>query len=225
MPVVSRRLDRCARVLFLGLSLLLLGSPAAAQEQEDEQGSPGPFAVDIRGALARYGRDPVLASNVGAAPARLPANGLGIDVGAHWYFFRWRAITFGIGASVLTSRGEQPPSSDGQGGTGAGVRTTFSAVAPQLSFNFGTRRGWSYLSGGMASSRFHVATDPRADEPDRRAKTINYGGGARWFTRPHLAFTFDVRVYAISPQPAAGAGAPATPRMTLLVVSVGVAIK
>ena len=30
-------------------------------------------------------------------------------------------------------------------------------------------------------------------------KTINYGGGARWFTKTHLAFSFDVRFYAINP--------------------------
>ena len=36
---------------------------------------------------------------------------------------------------------------------------------------------------------------------------LNYGGGARWFNSPHLAFTFDIRFYAISPRDADGDGA------------------
>ena len=35
-----------------------------------------------------------------------------------------------------------------------------------------------------------------------RLKTINYGGGARWFAKAHVAFSFDVRFYAINPGPA-----------------------
>ena len=37
---------------------------------------------------------------------------------------------------------------------------------------------------------------PPDDEP---LNTINYGGGARWFIKPHVAFSFDVRFYAINP--------------------------
>ena len=28
-------------------------------------------------------------------------------------------------------------------------------------------------------------------------RTLNYGGGARWFLNKHVAFTFDVRFYSI----------------------------
>jgi len=33
-------------------------------------------------------------------------------------------------------------------------------------------------------------------------RTFNYGGGARWFAKPHLAFHVDVRLHAIDPGPA-----------------------
>ncbi len=33
----------------------------------------------------------------------------------------------------------------------------------------------------------------------RSLPTVNYGGGARWFIKHHLAFSLDVRVYEIQP--------------------------
>jgi hypothetical protein len=58
---------------------------------------------------------------------------------------------------------------------------------------------------------------------DERIKTINYGGGARWFIKPHVAFSFDVRFYAINPS-SSGAFA-ASPRTTLVVIGAGVSVK
>jgi hypothetical protein len=55
-------------------------------------------------------------------------------------------------------------------------------------------------------------------------KTINYGGGARWFIKPHVAFSFDVRFYAIKSRSRLD-GAPASPRTTLMVIGAGVSIK
>jgi hypothetical protein len=62
-----------------------------------------------------------------------------------------------------------------------------------------------------------------ADDPARR-KTINYGGGARWFAKQHLAVSIDLRFYAVSPE-AATASRPAMPRMTLMVFSAGVSTR
>jgi hypothetical protein len=55
-------------------------------------------------------------------------------------------------------------------------------------------------------------------------KTINYGGGARWFAKKHLAFSFDVRFHAINPGTASG-GFPPSPRTTFLVIGAGVSVK
>ena len=57
-----------------------------------------------------------------------------------------------------------------------------------------------------------------ADE--ERLTTINYGGGARWFAKPHLAFTFDVRFHGHHPGTPQG-GLPGSPRMTMLIIGAG----
>ena len=107
---------------------------------------------------------------------------------------------------------------------GPSVRTRFTAISPQLSFNFGDSDGWSYLSGGLGTSRMSVFVDD-GDEPEqRRAGTLNYGGGARWFVKPRLAFSFDLRFFAISPLDQTDTE-PASPRLTRMAFSVGVSIK
>jgi hypothetical protein len=97
---------------------------------------------------------------------------------------------------------------------------TFKTFAPQLSLNFGTGHGWSYLSGGIGASIWSIVPDgqePRPVDTDR-IRTVNYGGGARWFAKPHLAFSFDVRFYQIDPYVD-------SPRTTLLVIGAGISVK
>ena len=53
---------------------------------------------------------------------------------------------------------------------------------------------------------------------------LNYGGGARFFNTPHLAFTFDIRFYAISPRESTPT-MPGYPRAKFMVLSAGVAFK
>jgi hypothetical protein len=62
--------------------------------------------------------------------------------------------------------------------------------------------------------------------PDQasRSKTINYGGGARWFAKKHLAVSMDLRFYAVNPQ-LATTTRPGFPRMTLMAFSAGAAIR
>jgi hypothetical protein len=57
-----------------------------------------------------------------------------------------------------------------------------------------------------------------------RLKTVNYGGGARWFTKRRLAFTFDVRFYAIDPG-TPQRGRAGSPRTTMLIVGAGISVK
>ena len=103
----------------------------------------------------------------------------------------------------------------------------FSTFAPQLSLNFGNGHGWSYISGGIGYSNWAVVPEGQegfaADsEP---LKTLNYGGGARWFAKPHLAFSLDVRLYAINPGTPYIAGSPGSPRTTLLIIGAGISVK
>jgi len=150
-------------------------------------------------------------------------------VGAHFYPFRWRAVTFGIGGEFATSHASKTPP--------AGVAALrpseerYRSLAPQLSFNFGNGHGWSYLSGGIGRSTWAITPEGQEDYPpdSEPLKTINYGGGARWFIRSHLAFSFDVRFYAINPGlsfvTADGTVRPGSPRTTLLVIGAGVSVK
>jgi hypothetical protein len=55
-------------------------------------------------------------------------------------------------------------------------------------------------------------------------RTFNYGGGARWFNVDHIAFTLDVRIYALNPS-ANEAGTIVVPRATVVVLNVGVAFR
>jgi hypothetical protein len=83
------------------------------------------------------------------------------------------------------------------------VAITLTAVTPQISFNFGTSDGWSYLSGGYGvawinttaegTSAFLPAGPLTLSTKEGASRAANYGGGARWFIRPHLAVGFDVR--------------------------------
>jgi hypothetical protein len=94
-----------------------------------------------------------------------------------------------------------------------------------VSLNFGNGSGWSYLSVGLGQTTWSLATDDLIDYPPNgdKLKTLNYGGGARWFIKPHVAFSFDVRFYAISP--GFDYIFPATPRTRLLIIGAGVSLK
>lgn len=99
-------------------------------------------------------------------------------------------------------------------------------IAPQLSFNFGSGEGWSYISAGVGQAQVRTATSAFLTTPARaiegdRLRSLNVGGGARWFTNRHLAFSFDVRFHLV----AAGPGEPATPATTLVAASAGISLK
>jgi len=209
------------------LLIVALAAPARAQD-------PPPripwFTVDLHGSVPRFPSDDVeLAASRGMSLSELPGRGLGVQVGAHVYPFRWRAVTFGLGGEFATSHASRTPPA-----AAAGLRPSeerYRSLAPQLSFNFGTGRGWSYLSGGLGTSTWAITPKGQEDYPpdEERLKTINYGGGARWFIRSHLAFSFDVRFYAINPGlafvTADGTVRPGSPRTSLLVIGAGVSIK
>ena len=199
----------------------ILWVPSAARAQTRE---PIPiFVADIRGSLIHFGTDHEAADARGIPAERLPTSGFGVDVGAHVYPLRFKVITFGFGASFFTARGEwhadpttQPDVPD--------TIMRFKAFNPQISLNFGSGRGWSYLSGGIFRSTQSIdrATDPRQTSPG--IKTINYGGGARWFPKPHVAFSVEGRFYAVNSSPPT-ATYPGNGRRTFIVLNVGVSIQ
>ena len=209
-------------LLFCWLILTMLTTVTKADAQDP--GPIGPFVLDLGGALVGVGQDADLASNRGLWPSQLAPRSIGLSVGGHAYLFRWRAITFGVGVSALVSSTGRTPGKGDPNPKGPTVKTRFSAVSPQLSFNFGDGDGWSYLSGGLGTSRMTVYPEQPTVPEQRRSGTLNYGGGARWFIKPGLAFSFDVRLFAISPIPEFG-DLPGSPRMTRFAVSVGLSVR
>jgi hypothetical protein len=208
---------------------LLTAGPLHAQE-------PPPripfFVVDLHGVVLPFPNTPALAASRGLNDAQLPGTGFGGDLALHIYPFKWHGVTFGIGGRAVRARAHSDAVTlVGETTPRGAVTEQFTYVGPQVSLNFGTGTGWSYLSGGVSRSKWTVLRDITflgdpvnlpADE--ERLKTIDYGGGARWFAKPHLAFSFDVRFYAINPSAASGS-LPGSPRTTLLVIGAGVSIK
>lgn len=209
------------RTLVAGAILIVSHSAADAQPAEPI----GPFAADVRVTWARFKEDPSIASALGVSPNNLPTRGLGLVVGAHWYPIRRPGVTLGIGGEFIRARDQRTrqPATEGAE-EGPTVQTRFSSLAPQVSLNFGRKNGWSYISGGIGSSTF---TAERVDRPlgdGSRARTTNYGGGARWFTKKHLAVSVDLRFYSVSPQPEA-TGRPPFPKVKMMVISGGIAVR
>ncbi len=199
---------------------------ATAQETQPEDLPIGRYVADVRFNFPKFKQDPNAASGIGVAAENLPTRGFGLVVGAHWYPLRLGIVTVGIGGELSrASRGKTMNTGTETAPVEVAVKTRFAAVSPQVSFNFGARDGWSYISGGIGWSTY---TSERVDDPlpdpESGTKTINYGGGARWFAKKHLAFGFDVRFYAVNPQ-LATATRPAFPRMTVMALCGGISIR
>ncbi len=221
MMTASRHLG----LAFVCSSLVLLFAPDAAAQPPEPI---APFVVDARGVFVRFKDDPLLAQTLAVATADMPGSGLGLNLGAHFYPVRGK-VALGLGAEIMFAGGSQTNEPDDEDPpttvVAPTVNTRLRTFSPQVSLNFGTGRGWSYVTGGLgwASYRTEREDDPVAPG-ESTPKVFNYGGGARWFAKPHLAFAVDLRFYAIGAQEAV-TGRPAYPSMTLMVVSAGVSFK
>ena len=212
------------RIAFSVVVCLTFAAPAAAQQDEPI----GRFIADFRGAYGRHKVEPTVATDLGVDSGNLPARSWGFATGAHFYFWRTKHITFGIGGEVVWARGgrtTEVTNADGSMSPGPTVRQHFNTVVPEFSMNFGHRNGWSYISGGaFGSSSLYL---DRADAPSQnvpRRSTLSYGGGARWFTNERIAFAVDFHWYSVAEMPA-GSIYVAEPRTTLLILSGGIAIR
>jgi hypothetical protein len=162
---------------WLGLAGVLLVTQVEAQGLTP--GKPGPFVIDVRGVTSGIPASPGLYPDLGDQFV-VPARGFGFDVGAHIYLFSLGPARLGIGANYIEVRG-----------TATDADATLETIAPQLSFNFGTSDGWSYLSVGAGTARVKAVASASSS-------AINAGGGARWFLKRHLAVGFDVRFHKIA---------------------------
>jgi hypothetical protein len=222
-------------VLFLAA---LLPVPVAAQTTE---GPPGPYAIDVRVATGSLPQDASFFPPVPSATP-IPTASLGFDIGAHVYLFRLGPARIGLGLNLLRVGGEASPAAPSASTTGPPPRPTLPKVdtrvrmfTPQLSFNFGSSRGWSYLSAGVgqiaastATSEFAAGSGSTASTTPARTRetaalqTINFGGGARWFNSEHIAFSFDVRFHKAAGRTKEGVS---TVPVTLVTASAGLSFK
>ena len=219
-------LDRRRLSLFSGTPLVLalwLSTVGAADAQEGVDRPIGRFVVDVRGSTTPFGDTTEFAALRGFDGSVTPGLGLGFEAGAHVYVYRWRVVTFGLGGSVHASLGDRGAGELDANPDGPTVRKQLVAVSPQLSFNFGGRDGWSYVSGGLGNSRLSLFA-LGADSTERQTRTLNYGGGGRWFTSDHLAFSLDFRFYALTPLEQTETE-PGSPRMTVVVFSIGASFR
>jgi hypothetical protein len=235
--------SRLAAAGLVGLAVFASVGTTAAQTQGP--GAPGPYVVDVHAGLGALPGSAVLFPPLPSGTT-IPAAGLAVNAGGHVYLISIGPARIGIGASVVRASGRtSPPQAAGTtagttAGTAAGttsgllparpdVETRITAVAPQLSLNFGTSDGWSYISAGIGRAKARattsafatgtgtdaVITDPSVVSGSLRA--VNFGGGARWFTKRHVAISFDVRFHQVSD----AGGEVAIPRTTLTVVTAG----
>ena len=202
-------------------SLLAAFPPSGVEAQP--RGSISRYVIDVRGATMSLptteGWTPTIAEGLD-----VPGRGFGVDVGAHVYPLRLGPVTIGVGGSWMLVGGNYAPADEGAPAGARAVTTTFSGLAPQLSFNFGHRLGWSYISGGVGRSRIESVAEGMIAIDEDSSKTVNYGGGARWFLRDRVAFSLDLRFHELSPRPAT-LTRPSGGRIKQFAISLGLSVR
>lgn len=189
-------------------------------------GPPGPFVIDARGAFASVGRSEELASPRGLQVSELPKTVLGLDVGAHVYPVKGK-VTLGLGASLLMVGGTQTPGEPVDGAVDAPTTPgefRVRGIVPQVSLNFGSSRGWSYIGAGLGFSQIRAGRAESDLSYSPQLLTLNLGGGARWFVSEHVAFTFDGRYYRLAARELE-AGYVGNPVVSMFILSAGLSFK
>jgi hypothetical protein len=203
--------------------LVLLLAPAASHAQGLAPHPPGPYVIDIRGVSLSAPRTfnfyPALPPGT-----VIPARGFGLASGAQVYPFSLGSHKVGVGALVLLSRGlastpatastttpDETTPDETTVAAAPDVIVTSRVVLPELSLNFGTARGWSYIAFGAGP--LHIRTEAVGEgELTTSRLTVSAAGGARWFVTDHLGVGFELRLLTLA-------------RRTLLAASVGFSLK
>ena len=166
----------------------------------------------------------------------LPGRGFGVSGAATVYPFKIGITTIGVGVAISAGTGTGNALEITTGSGAAAVttvtpilRTQALNIIPQLSINFGHKLGWSYLSAGIGTTRIGASADatgtlPRVTLPDTWNQALNFGGGARWFMKPRLGASFDVRFIKLGSRAAAG-DIPSAKRTQMVTFSAGISIQ
>lgn len=204
----------------LWLVVLLLWPGHALAQTRDPV---GPYVIDVRGLMAglptQQGWVPLL-----PVDTVVPSRGFGLEGGGHVYPLRWGGVQVGFGAALTMARGTATSAVEGT----PDVVTRSTTFAPQMSFNFGHRLGWSHLSFGYGAAKIvgestAVAEQPATTQDSGWGGAINFGGGARWFLTERLGVSFEARWHLLGSR-AETATTVAAPGATLFHVAVGLSI-
>jgi hypothetical protein len=209
------------RRLLATLVLLSTAVPALAQQPERLP----PFVFDARGVFAFLGTDPVTSTSLNVTVDDLAGHGLGLNGGVHVYPLRRPNWALGLGGEVLLAGATKQRFDpiDPTVELGPEVHRQIRSLSGQLSFNFGHRHGWSYLTAGIGPLRFDTHLPPSV--PDGlKPMTQNFGFGARWFSTPHVALNVDMRFYLTQPANATLLVG-GRERATVTVISAGISLK
>jgi len=220
-------------VLALAVASVITVACVHGRAYAQEPPAPLPrIVVDLHGIIPVFPNDNAQLANSRfvsdqarqLSVGELPGAGFGGRVGVHLYLFKWKAMTIGLGGEVLVGRSTSTPTDTTSGLVAVTERLT--SADGQVSFNFGSAHGWSYLSGGMGRSQWSIvpAGLPPATADAESLPTANYGGGAHWSIKRHLGFSLDFRLYEIQPGTPTSTG-PGSPRTRLLVAGAGIFLK
>ena len=223
------------RATVLALMLLSVAAPVGAQERPPAPAPlpPDPippFVFDVRSGWPGLARDEDVATSLGVPVGDLPGRGLALVLGGQFYAARSRAVSLGIGGEMFwtAASGRVEPARP-LDPLGPVLRNRWSHISPQVSLNFGSGEGWSYVTGGLGWSKLTMEREDNPQEPGERLRTLNYGGGAKWFAKKHLGLTLDLRFYSIAAQEAGTRPIPArriaTPAMRVFVFSGGISLR
>lgn len=170
--------------------LALTATRASAQTAAPLRGLVGDLRVVSATVPSGIGWTPPLTTGV------VPGRGFGAELGAHVFLGPGQRRRLFAGATGLLVQGRAT------GEDAPTVTTRMRTAAPHLGLGFGHGDGWSYLSigAGAASVRAEADTEPASDAPWGLA--FHYGGGARWFLTPRMAFGLDLRFWALTPRAA-----------------------
>jgi hypothetical protein len=181
------------------------------------------FVVDARIALPHFGSTVLTTTSLNLNLFDMPTTTIGSIMGLQVYALRRPAFAIGIGGEYIVANAKNQPVDATGADRGPAIERHFHSTSVQLSFNFGHRMGWSYITGGMGPltyDTFTADTTPNGLHPS----TINYGGGARWFSNRHVALSLDLRFYGTKPALATDTTG-ARARQSLMIFSAGISIK
>jgi hypothetical protein len=190
--------------------LLLAAVPGTARAQVTTE-PPGPLVFDVRGTTLGVPQTSDFYPDL-PGDTIVPARGFGLEAGAHFYPWRGGSRSLGVGADLFWTRGSATPTANSSTADGTitgialpDVAVSMRVLSPQVSINFGTSRGWSYLTVG--AGRAWVRSTAARESLSRSVGDVNTGAGARWFLSDHLGVGFDLRLHWIGGSALFGASA------------------